>query len=460
MSEQLGTSQRALRVAIVGSGPSGFYAADALTKAEINVTVDMFDRLPAPYGLVRYGVAPDHAKIKNVIKVYEHISEKENISFLGNVTIGRDISVEQLKKFYDAIIFTNGAETDKKLGIPGEDLAGSYTATEFVAWYNGHPDYVNHKFDLSQEVAVIIGQGNVAMDVCRILGKTVDELKNTDISQHALDVLAESRVKEIHMIGRRGPVQAAFTPTEIREMGELVDCDPVVDPKDLEVSEVSQAELDDSKNAQRKKNFEILQEYASRGKEEKTKKFICHFLKSPIELIGDGKIEKIILEKNLLEGEANKQKARGIGEKKELACGLCFRSVGYRGLPIEGIPFHEQWGSILHEEGRVINENGKIVSGFYTAGWIKRGPSGVVGTNKPDSEETVKHLLEDMDKLTPCETPDTQAVLEFLKQKNIRVINFEDWKKINAAEIEAGQKIGKPREKFVGLEDMLGIVQK
>jgi len=458
MSEQLGTSKRALRVAIVGSGPSGFYAADALTKAEMNVTADMFDRLPAPYGLVRYGVAPDHEKIKNVIKVYEHIAEKENVSFLGNVTVGRDISVEELKNFYDAIIFTNGAETDKKLGIPGEDLTGSYTATEFVAWYNGHPDYVNHKFDLSQEVAVVIGQGNVAMDVCRILGKTVDELKSTDISQHALDVLAESKIKEIHMIGRRGPVQAAFTPMEIREMGELADCDPVVDPKDLEVSAISQAELDDPKNSQRKKNFGILQEYALRGKGKKTKKFICHFLKSPVELVGHGKVEKIILEKNQLEGEANKQKARATGEKEDLACGLCFRSVGYRGLPIKGVPFHEQWGSILHKEGRVVEEEGQVVSGFYTAGWIKRGPSGVIGTNKPDSEETVKHLLEDVGRLAPCETPDTQAVLELLKQRNIRVITFEDWKKIDAAEIEAGQKVGKPREKFVYSEKMLEVL--
>ncbi|VAX38225.1 Ferredoxin--NADP(+) reductase, actinobacterial (eukaryote-like) type [hydrothermal vent metagenome] len=454
----LGTNERVLRVAIVGSGPSGFYAADAVTKSELNVIVDMFDRLPAPYGLVRYGVAPDHAKIKNVTKVYERIADKENVSFFGNVTIGRDVSVEELKKYYDAIIFTNGAETDKKLGIPGEDLPGSYTATEFVAWYNGHPDYADHKFDLSQEVAVIIGQGNVAMDVCRILAKTVDELKTTDIAQHALDALVNSKIKEIHMVGRRGPAQTAFTPVEIKEFGELEDCNPVVKAEDMEINEASQEELADPKNMQKKKNYDRLKEYSELGEGAKSKKFICHFLKSPVELVGDGKVEKVILEKNALSGEANKQKARGSGEKEELACGLFFRSVGYRGLSIEGVPFHEQWGSILHEEGRVVDENNKVVAGLYTAGWIKRGPSGVVGTNKPDSEETVKHLLEDVASLTLCEIPDTSALLNILKEKKVRVVTLDDWKKIDVAEIENGQKIGKPREKFVSLNDMLAVL--
>jgi len=455
MSNSIGTPERPLRVAMVGSGPSGFYATEALFRGDFQVTVDMFDRLPAPYGLVRYGVAPDHEKIKNVIKVYEKTAEKEGVSFLGNVEIGKDISVEELKKFYDAIIFTNGAETDKKLGIPGEDLPGSYTATEFVAWYNGHPDYRDRKFDLSQEVAVVIGQGNVAMDVCRILCKTVDELKTTDISQYALDALAGSKVKEVHMIGRRGPAQAAFTPAEIKEFGELMDCDPVVDPKDLEISEVSRKELEDP---QRLKNFETLEHYANSEHGGKNRKFISHFLKSPVELVGEGRLEKIILEKNELTGESGKQKAKGTGEKEELACGIFFRSVGYRGLPIQGVPFHEQWGSILNEKGRVVDENGAAVAGLYTAGWIKRGPSGVIGTNKHDSDETVHCLLEDVDQLTPCETPDTNAVLELLKQKNVRVISFEDWKKIDAVEVEHGEKIGKPREKLVRLDEIIAVL--
>ncbi|MCK5082239.1 MAG: FAD-dependent oxidoreductase, partial [Candidatus Omnitrophica bacterium] len=401
MASELGTDQRPLRVAIIGSGPSGFYAAQPLLKSYINVIVDMYDRLPSPYGLVRYGVAPDHAKIKNVTNVYKKTAGQPGFSFMGNVNIGKDITVEELKKFYDALIFTCGAETDRKLGVPGEDLEGSYTATEFVAWYNGHPDCRDRQFDLSGEVAVIIGVGNVAMDVCRILCKTVDELKTTDIAQHALDALAKSNIKEIHMIGRRGPAQAKFTPVEIREFGELIDCDPVVDPKDLEISEASQVELDDPKNAANRKNFELLKTYSTREPSGKPKKFVIHFLESPAELAGDGKLQKLILEKNELVGEPGKQKSKGTGVKSEMKCDILFRSVGYRGIAIEGVPFHEAWGIFPNKEGR-ITDGEKVVPGLYTAGWIKRGPSGVVGTNKPDSEETVARLLEDMSQLTPC----------------------------------------------------------
>ncbi|MCK5015401.1 MAG: FAD-dependent oxidoreductase, partial [Candidatus Omnitrophica bacterium] len=402
MASELGTDQRPLRVAIVGSGPSGFYAAQPLLKSETSVIVDMYDRLPVPYGLVRYGVAPDHAKIKNVTNVYKRTAEQPGFSFMGNVNVGKDISVEELKKYYDAIIFTCGAETDRKLGVPGEDLEGSYTATEFVAWYNGHPDYRDRQFDLSGEVAVIIGVGNVAMDVCRILCKTVDELKTTDIAQHALDVLAKSNIKEIHMVGRRGPAQAKFTPMEIREFGELTDCDPIVDPKDMEISEVSQTELDDPKNSANKKNFEILKAYSTREDTGKPKKFFIHFLESPAELVGEGKVQKLIIEKNELVGEPGKQKSKGTGVKSEMNCDILFRSVGYRGIAIEGVPFHEAWGIFPNKEGR-ITDGDSVVPGLYTAGWIKRGPSGVVGTNKPDSEETVARLLEDVSHLTPCE---------------------------------------------------------
>lgn len=457
MSSQLGTSERPLRVAIVGSGPSGFYAAQALFKSDVEVTVDMFDRLPAPYGLVRYGVAPDHAKIKNVTNVYKKTAENPGFSFLGNVDVGKDISVEEMKKFYDAILFTCGAASDRKLGVPGEDLVGSYTATEFVAWYNGHPDYRDHKFDLSGEVAVIIGQGNVAMDVCRILCKTVDELKTTDIAQHALDALAESKIKKVYMIGRRGPVQTKFTPMEIREFGELTDCDPVVDPRDMEISDVSQAELDDPQNAQTRKNFEILKSFADRGAPTKEKQFLAYFQKSPVELAGDGKVEKLVLEKNELIGEAGRQKAKGTGVKEEMKCDILFRSVGYRGVPIEGVPFHEQWGIFPNEEGRITDDN-QVVPGLYAAGWIKRGPSGVIGTNKPDSEETVARLREDAGQLTPCQSPSSQAVLDLLKQKGVRVVSFDDWQRIDASEIERGQKIGKPREKYVSVDEMLSAL--
>ncbi|MBN1869809.1 MAG: FAD-dependent oxidoreductase [Candidatus Omnitrophica bacterium] len=458
MPSKLGTEERPLRIAIIGSGPSGFYAAHPLLKSGLKVKVDMYDRLPAPYGLVRYGVAPDHAKIKNVTNVFKKIAELPGFSFLGNVNVGKDISVEGLKRFYDAIIFTSGAETDRKLGIPGEDLKGSHTATEFVAWYNGHPDYRSRQFDLSGQVAVIIGQGNVAIDVCRILCKTVEELKNTDIAQHALDALAKSNIKEIHLIGRRGPVQAKFTAAEIREFGELTDCDPIVDPKDLEVSDVSQAELDNPKNAANLKNYKILQSYANRQPSGKPKKFVIHFLESPVELAGKGKLQKLILEKNKLVGEPGKQTAQGTGIKTEMNCDILFRSVGYRGISIEGVPFHDKWGVFPNKDGRVTDGE-HVVPGFYTAGWIKRGPSGVVGTNKPDSEETVARLLEDVNQLTPCKQPDTKAVLELLAKKSVWVVSFDDWQKIDASEIARGQKVGKPREKYTSVDEMLSVLK-
>ncbi len=457
MSHPLGTVERPLRVAIVGSGPSGFYAAEPLISSPVKVKVDMFDRLPVPFGLVRYGVAPDHSKIKNVIKVYEKIALNPAFGFFGNVEVGKDIVVEELKQFYDVILFTCGAQTDKKIGIPGEDLLGSHTATEFVAWYNGHPDYANRKFDLSSEAAVVVGQGNVAMDVSRILCKTVDELKNTDIAQHALEALAQSKIKEVHLIGRRGPAQAAFTSPEIKEFGELADCDPWVEPQDLVLNEASQKELENPSNAAKKKNYEILKNLAALPERRKQKKFFIHFLKSPVSLLGNSRVEKLILEKNVLSGEANNQKAKGTGVKEELPCGIFFRSVGYKGVAISGVPFDETKGTFPNKEGRLLN-NGQVALGLYAAGWIKRGPSGVIGTNKPDSEETVKKILEDAPQLKPCVTPDTNALKDFLKKKGLRPVSFEDWKKIDAAEIERGILSGKPREKFVKKEDMLKIL--
>ena len=291
-----GTPENPLRVAIVGSGPSGFYATEALIKSGLSVKIDMLERLPAPYGLVRYGVAPDHAKLKQAIQLYDKIAEAGEFSYLGNVTIGRDVSVDELKNTHHAIIFTCGAESDRKLGVPGEDLPGSYTATEFVGWYNGHPDYRNRSFDLSHEVAVIIGQGNVAADVARILAKTIDELKHTDISQHALEVLAASKIREIYVIGRRGPAQAKFTPKELREFGELSACDPVVSAEDLVLNPASQQELEDKSNAGSVKIYQLFKEFALRHGSAKNKRCHFKFLLSPVELAGQGKLQSLTLE--------------------------------------------------------------------------------------------------------------------------------------------------------------------
>lgn len=456
MSE-FGTEACPARVAIVGSGPSGFYAAEALLKSGVTIEVDMFDRLPTPFGLVRGGVAPDHPKIKSVTRAFDKIASHPRFSFWGNVAIGRDLDLEELRRFYDAVILACGAETDNRLGIPGEDLPGSHTATEFVGWYNGHPDYRDRQFDLTQEVAVVIGQGNVAMDVSRILAKTADELRHTDIAEHALDALAQSEVREVHVIGRRGPVQAKFTPPEIREIGELADCDPVVREEDLVLDDASRAELDHPDNLTARRNLDILRQFAARPASAKRKRFYLHFLKSPIEMVGDERVRSITLERNRLEGEPFHLRAVGIGVRESLECGLVFRSVGYRGMPIPGAPFDPARGIVPNREGRVMNGSNSL-AGLYVAGWVKRGPTGVIGTNKPDSQETVAALLADLPQLSPCPERDSKKLAAVLRDRGVRPVSFADWLKIDAAEIERGKTKGKPREKFVRIEDILAVL--
>ena len=454
---RLGTETRPLRVAIVGSGPAGFYAAEALFKSGTSVHVDLFDRLPTPYGLVRAGVAPDHQKLKSVIRVYEKIAEEPNFHFMGNVTVGEDVTVEELKRFYDAVILASGAETDRRLGIPGEDLPGSHTATEFVGWYNGHPDYQDRKFDLSGKVAVVVGQGNVAMDVSRILAKTVNELKGTDITQSALDVLAGSRINEVYVIGRRGPVQAKFTPPEIKEFSELEDCDPVVDPAELEPGAADRIELEDPKSGHARKNLAALQEFATRPARNVSRKCVFRFYWSPIRLEGKDRVTTLVLEKNRLTGEPFRQKAVGTGETMTMPCDILFRSVGYKGVAIRGLPFDQGEGVVPNQKGR-ITENGAPLPGLYVAGWIKRGPSGVIGTNKPCSVESVESLLADLDTLPPCAVPDSGAVITLLNGRGVRVITFADWRRIDLAEVARGKERGKPREKFLSRSDMLSIL--
>ena len=446
-----------IRIAVVGSGPAGFYAAEALL-ADPNIQVDVFDALPAPFGLVRYGVAPDHPKIKNIIARYEKTAALPGFAFLGNVTVGRDISVEEMRRFYDAIVFSNGAQTDRRLGIPGEDLPGSYTATEFVAWYNGHPDYQDRAFDLSHECAVVIGQGNVAVDVARILCKTVDELANTDITARALEVLAESKVREVRMIGRRGPVQAAFTPPEMKELGEFGDCDLVVDPAELVLNDASRAELEVLKWREAQKNYDLLQAAASKEPAGKSRRLLIQFYRGPKELVGGPRLDGVVLERNQLSGEPGAQKATGTGVTELVKCGVLFRSVGYRGVPLAGVPFDEKSAVIPNVEGRVM-QDGQPLPGLYVAGWIKRGPSGIIGTNKPDSFETVKSLLADVPALPRCAEPSRDALLSLLKSRNVRVVGYDDWRLIDAAEVERGNAVGKPREKFLSIDEMLGVLQ-
>jgi ferredoxin/flavodoxin---NADP+ reductase len=455
-----------LRVAIVGSGPSAFYAAEGLFKSGRAVCVDMVERLPAPYGLVRHGVAPDHQKLKEPIRIYEAIARTPGFRLFGNVTVGKDVSVEDLRAAYHAVLFCCGAETDRRLGIPGEDLPGSHTATEFVGWYNAHPDYRDRQFDLSQEVAVIIGQGNVAIDVARILAKTVDELRHTDIAEHALDCLAASRIREIHLIGRRGPAQAKFTTKEFRELGALADCDPVVDAADLELNPESLAELEERAGAVAKKNLEVLRTFATRPTRGVRRRVFLRFLLSPVELRGEGRVEQVVLERNRLTGSSLHQVAQGTGEQVIQPAGLVFRSIGYRGVAIPGVPFDARQGVFPTKDGRIVDAAGAPIPGLYASGWIKRGPTGIIGTNRADSMATVHSLLADVESLDRGPKPGAESVPALVTGGAGgaggagRVVGFEDWLVIDRAEVERGAPKGKPREKFTRREEMLRLLQR
>jgi ferredoxin--NADP+ reductase len=445
-------------VAIVGAGPSGFYAAEALFKSGQVVRVDMIERLPAPFGLVRYGVAPDHPKLKEAIPVYDRIARGSGFCFAGNVTVGRDVSVEELRAAYHAVVFTCGAESDRRLGIPGEDLPGSYTATEFVGWYNGHPDYRDREFDLDQEAAVIIGQGNVAADVCRILAKTVDELKHTDITEYALEALSRSRVREIHVIGRRGPAQAKFTAKELRELGELEDADPVVGPAELELNPESLAEFEDRRGAGAKKNLEILRGFAARPPAGRGRRVHLRFLLSPVEIQGEGHVERVVFERNRLVGAPFEQGARPTGERVGLDAGLVFRSIGYKGVPIPGLPFDQRQGIFPTLDSRIVDPAGPAIPGLYAAGWIKRGPTGIIGTNKPDSVATVASILADLPSLDSAPKLGVEALTGLLASRGARVVCYEDWLAIDQAEVSRGAPKEKPREKFSTVAEMLGVL--
>lgn len=455
---QLGSEQNPLRIAVVGSGPSGFYTTEALIKSEACVRIDVFERLPAPYGLVRYGVAPDHPKLKQAIQVYDKIAHSPEFNFVGNVTVGRDVAVDELRQVYHAVVFTCGAETDRRLGISGEGLAGSHTATELVGWYNGHPDYRDRSFDLTHEVAVIIGQGNVAADVARVLAKTVDELKTTDIAEYALDGLAESRIREIHVIGRRGPAQAKFTPKELREFGNLEDCQAMIDPAELVLNPASEQELADKANANARKNMDLFRKFAAARQAAQSRRCHFRFLRSPVELLGAGRLEQCTLEINELSGDPFAQAARGTGVHEALACGILFRSIGYRGVPIEGVPFDERRAIFPNDAGRIVKD-GAAVPGLYAAGWIKRGPTGIIGTNRADSVATVESLLADLPILdSGADKPGVEAIRSLLADRGVHAVSYDDWQKIDAAEVQRGAPKGKPREKFTRVEEMLALL--
>jgi ferredoxin/flavodoxin---NADP+ reductase len=454
---------RPLRAAIVGSGPSGFYAAEALLKQkDVPVAVDMFDRLPTPFGLVRGGVAPDHQKIKSVTVVYDKVAQTPGFRFFGNVKLGRDIQVADLRAHYDQIVYAVGAETDRRLGIPGEDLLGNHSATEFVGWYNGHPDHRDHSFDLSQEAVAVVGIGNVAMDVTRILAEDPESLKGTDIAAHALEALRQSRVKTIYLLGRRGPAQAAFSPAEIAEIGSLRSADLIVDPREAELDELSKPDYADPAA---KKNVDYVQAQAKKGEGSRAKKVRLRFCVSPVEVLGEGgRAAALKIERNKLVADPKGGvKAVGSGELETIKVGLVFRSVGYRGVPIPGVPFDDKAGKIPNEAGRVLLLPAKeIVPGEYVVGWAKRGPSGLIGTNRADSVATVGSMLEDAaaGKYTSASVNAAEgAVPALLRERGSQAVTFSDWKSIDRSELERGKAAGKIREKFTTVPEMLGALK-
>ena len=457
MSQTIGSSrERPLRVAVVGAGPSGWYAVGALLEApELAVSIDVLDRLPAPYGLVRYGVAPDHQKIKSVSRVFEKAARDERVRFFGNVSLGHDVSRDELLERYDLVVYAVGAQTDRQLGIPGEDLPGSWSSTELVAWYNGHPDYQGADFDLSHRAVAVVGIGNVAMDCARVLSMPAEELATTDVADEALEAFCSSRVEDVYVLARRGPVQAKCSPPELKEIGELPGVDVIVDPAELEDPEAA-GEMD----RQSEKNLELFRGFAERGDRGSARRIHFRFQVSPVELVAadDGTVGGLVLERNeLAPGFDGRLRPRGTGETEVLPVTAVIRAIGYRSLPLPGLPFDERGGVVPNERGRVIDpETGAARPREYVTGWVKRGPTGLIGTNKMDSAETVAAMLEDLPALARgAADPRPEALVELLESREVRYVTFEDWCRLDELETERGAAAGRPRIKYCGIEEML-----
>jgi ferredoxin--NADP+ reductase len=452
-------SERPLKVAIVGSGPAGFYAAGALLAADLPAAVDMLERLPTPWGLVRLGVAPDHENIKAVSRAFEKIAARPGFRFFGNVEVGRQVSHDDLVRLYDAVVYTFGAQTDRRLGIPGEDLPGSWPATAFVAWYNGHPDFQDLEFELSTERAVVVGNGNVAIDCARMLSLTKEELEPTDTTDVAAEAIAASPIREIVMLGRRGPAQASFTPPELQELGELGAADVVVDPADLELDPASEAALEEDRERARR-NVEILRGFAAREPAGKPRALRLRFLVSPVAILGEERVEAVeIVHNELVSDERGRIVAVPTDRHETIPCGLVLRSVGYRGVPLQGVPFDERRALIPNEGGRVLGPEGAPLRGVYCAGWIKRGPSGVIGTNKKDATETVALLLEDAAEGRIGGEPRAETLEGLLAERGAEYVAYTGWEAIDTEERGRGQPLGRPRVKLCSWDELLAAAR-
>uniref|UniRef100_A0A0D9VES1 NADPH:adrenodoxin oxidoreductase, mitochondrial n=1 Tax=Leersia perrieri TaxID=77586 RepID=A0A0D9VES1_9ORYZ len=465
------SSREPLHVCVVGSGPAGFYTADKMLKGHQGAQVDIIDRLPTPFGLVRSGVAPDHPETKIVVNQFSRVAANDRCSFYGNVTLGMDVSLSELRKTYDIVVLAYGAESDRSLGIPGEDLRGIHSAREFVWWYNGHPDMCNLAPDLqSTDSAVVLGQGNVALDVARILLCCTSELAATDIADYALDALNGSTIRKVYLVGRRGPVQAACTAKELREiLGGLKNVRVFINEADLLKSPSDEEEIRNSRIQRRV--YELLSKAAiahkgNNNNDQKELHFV--FFRRPTRFLPseDGStVGAVQLEKTCLkdDGVAGKQVAVGTGEFEDLKCGLVLKSVGYKSLPVEGLPFDKYRGVVPNLKGRVLSsesENATVEPGLYVVGWLKRGPTGIVATNLHCAEETVASILEDEKKglfMGPSDSKKEgrRGLLEILEQKNIRFVPFDGWEKIDCKEKIAGELKNKPREKITSWNELL-----
>ena len=443
------------RAAVIGAGPSGFYTADQLLDAGFEV--DLIDALPTPYGLVRAGVAPDHPKIKSVTRVYDKTATKPGFRFLGGVELGSDISRAELLHRYHAVVYAVGTADDNRLGIPGEDRPGSYPATRFVAWYNGHPDATDEHFDLTARRAVVIGNGNVAVDVARMLVLEPAELAQTDAADHALRALAKAQIEEVVLLGRRGPAQAAFTNPELRELGELSRADVHIDPAELGLDEHSARWLEQEADATARRNVELLREFAGREPAGHSHRISLRFLRSPVALLGDGEhgpVGALQVVRNRIEPDGRGGlRAVATDQLEEVECGLVLRSIGYRGRPVDDVPFDERRGLIRNVGGRVCDEDSRSHRGEYVVGWIKRGPSGVIGTNKKDAADTVAKIVEDAAAkvLREPERFDPDWILERVPT----AVEWDGWCAIDERERSAGEPAGRPRVKIVRVPELL-----
>jgi ferredoxin--NADP+ reductase len=448
------------RMAIVGAGPAGAFAAACLLRARGDAEIDLLERLPTPWGLLRGGVAPDHQEIKRLEETFDRQTLGRGCRFLGNVEVGVDVSHTELMRHYTAVVYATGAQTDKSLGIPGEDLPGSWAATEFVAWYNGHPDYRELEFDLSAPRAVVIGNGNVAADVTRMLTLPVPELERTDVADHALAVLRESRIEEVIVLGRRGPAQAAFTSAELRELGRLDGVDTQVDRDDVELDPVSRQWLGEHGTFTARKNVELLREFAARPPRPDARRRIeLRFLCSPVEIRGAGRVEAIDVCRNeIVRTEDGTLRARPLsGATETIECGLVLRSVGYRAVPLPDVPFDERHFVLPNTNGRVLAPDGEPLVGVYAVGWIKRGPTGILGTNKRDAEETVRCLVDDLaaGALQQPPNPDREQIDALLAERKPELVTAAGWRAIEGDELERGRSQQRPRVKLASREELL-----